>query len=72
MVKEIKVGTIVITTKRVIMSKIEITTTTTTSARITMVIEMIRVGHMFHLNIVMLLLGMVEAVWHELRICCRK
>ena len=37
-----------------------------------MVTEMIGVGPMFHLKIVKLLLGIVEVVWRELRICCRK
>ena len=71
-VKEIKVKTMVITTKRVIMSEMGITTATTTSIGVTKVTDMIGVGPMFHLKIGKLLLGMVEAVWHELRICCRK
>ena len=48
-VKEIKVGTMVITIERVIMSEMGITTTTTTSNGLTMAIEMIGVGPMFHL-----------------------
>ena len=48
-VKEIKVGTMVITIERVIMSEMGITTAITTSTRVTMVIEMIGVGPMFHL-----------------------
>ena len=62
----------VITTKRVIMSKMGITTSTTTSIGVTMVTKMIGVGLMFHLKIGNLLLGMVEVVWRELKICCRK
>ena len=71
MVKEIKVETMVITTERVIMSEMGITTVTTTSTGVTMVTEMIGVGPMFHLKIVKLLLGMVEVVWRELRISCK-
>lgn len=71
-VKEIKVETMVITIERVIISKLKITTAKTTSTMVTMVKEMTKVGHMFHLKIVKLLLGMVEVVWCELSICCRK
>ena len=71
-VKGIKVGTMVTTTVRVIMSEMETTTATTTSTGVTMIIEMIGMGPMFLLKIVKLLLGMVEAVWHELKICCIK
>ena len=71
-VKETKVGTMTIITARVIMSMMVITTATTTSTGVTMVTEMIGVGPMFHLKIVKFLLGMVEVVWYELRICCRK
>ena len=71
-VKEIKVGTMIITTERVIMSEMGITTAITTSIGVTMVIEMIGVGPMFHLKIVKFLLGMVEVIWRELRICCKK
>ena len=70
-IKEIEVGTMIITTERVIMYEIGITTATTTSTGIPMVTKMIVVSHMFHLKSRKLLLGMVEVVWHELRICCR-
>ena len=62
----------VTTTVRVIMSEMETTTATTTSTGVTMIIEMIGMGPMFLLKIVKLLLGMVEIVWRELRICCTK
>ena len=71
-VKETKVGTMVTRTKRVIMFEMEITTETTTLTGVTMVTEMIGMGPMFLLKIVKLLLGMVEIVWRELRICCAK
>ena len=70
--KETKVGTMVTTTVRVLISEMEITTATTTSTGVTMVIEMIGMGPMFLLKIVKLLLGMVKVVWHELRKCCIK
>ena len=54
------------------MSDIGITTTTTTSTWVTMVTEMIGMGPMFLLKIVKLLLGMVEIIWSELRLCCKK
>ena len=71
-VKETKVGSMVTRTVRVIMFEMEITTTTKTSTRVTMVIETTGVDPMFLLKIVKLLLGMVEIVWLELRICCTK
>ena len=71
-VKGTKVGTMVTTTVRVIMSEMEITIATTTSTGVTMVIEMTGMDPMFLLKIVKLLLGMVEIVWRELRICCTK
>ena len=71
-VKGTKVGTMVTTTVRVIMSEMETTTAKTTSTGVTMVIEMIGMGPMFLLKIVKLLLGMVEVVWRDLRICCIK
>ena len=71
-VNRTKVGTMVTTTVRVIMSEMVTTTATTTSTGVTMVIEMTGVDPMFLLKIVKLLLGMVEIVWRELRICCTK
>ena len=58
-VQEMKVGTMGITTERVIMFEMESTTATTTSTRVTMVTETIRVGIMFRLKIEKFLLGMV-------------
>ena len=69
-VKGPKVGYMVIITVWVIMSKMETTTATTTSTGVTTVTEMIGIGPMSLLKIVKLLLGMVEIVWRELRICC--
>ena len=71
-VKGTKVGTMVTIIVRVIMSEMETTITTTTSTGVTMVIETTGVDPMFLLKIVKLLLGMVEIVWRELRICCTK
>ena len=71
-VKGTKVGTMVTITVRVIMSEMETTTATTTSTGVTMVTEMIGMGLMSFLKIVKLLLGLVEIVWRELRICCTK
>ena len=71
-VKETNVRTMVTTTVRVAMSEMVTTTATTTSTGVTMVIEMTGVDLMFLLKIVKLLLGMVEIVWRELRICCTK
>ena len=59
-------------TVRVIMFEKEITTATTTSIGVTMVIELIGMGPMFLLKIMKLLIGMVEVLWRELRICCTK
>ena len=70
-VKGTKVGTMVIISVRVIMSEMETATATTTSTGVTMVIETTGMDPMFLLKIVKLLLGMVEAVCHELRICCK-
>ena len=71
-VKGTKVGTMVTTTVRVIMSEMETKTATTSSTRVTTVTEMIGIGPMSLLKIVKLLLGMVEIVWLELRIYCTK
>ena len=71
-VKVTKVGTMVTTTVRVIMSEMVTTTVTTTSTGVTMVIETTGVDPMLLFKIVKLLLGMVEIVWRELRICCTK
>ena len=58
-VKGTKVETMVTTTVRVIMSEMETTIATTTSTRVTMVIETTGMDPMFLLKIVKLLLGMV-------------
>ena len=71
-VKGTKVGTMVTTTVRAIMSKMETITSTTTLTEVTMLIETTGMGPMSLLKIVKLLLGMVEIVWRELRICCTK
>ena len=71
-VKGTKVGSMVTTTVRVIMSVIETTTVTKTLTGVTMLIETTGFGPMSLLKIVKLLLGMVEIVWRELRICCKK
>ena len=71
-VKGTKVGTMVTTIVRVIMSEMETTIATTTSTGVTMVIETTGMDPMFLLKIVKLILGMVEVVCRELRICCIK
>ena len=71
-VKGTKVGIMVITIVRVIMSEMETPTATITSTGVTMIIETTGMDPMFLLKIVKLLLGMVEIVCHELRICCTK
>ena len=71
-VKGTKVGTMVTITVRVIMSEMETTTTNTTSTGVTTITKMIGMGPTSLLKIVKLLLGLVEIVWHELRICCTK
>ena len=68
-VKGTKVGSMVTITVRVIMFEMETTTATTTSTGVTMVTELVGMGPMSLLKIVKLLLGMVEIVWRELRIC---
>ena len=72
MVKGAKVGTTITTTVRVIMSEMETTTVTKNLTGVTMLKETIGMGPMSLLKIVKLLLGMVEIVWRELRICCTK
>ena len=62
----------VTTTMKVIMSEMETTTATTTLTGVTILIETTGMGPMSLLETVKLLLGMVEIVWHELRICCTK
>ena len=71
-VKGTKVGTMVTTTVRFIMSEMETIITTTTSTGVAMVTETTGMDPMFLLKIVKFLLGMVEIVWHELRICYTK
>ena len=71
-VKETKVRTMVPTIVRVIMSKMETTTATTTLTGVTMLIETTGMGPMSLLKIVKLLQGMVEIVCRGLRICCIK
>ena len=68
-VKETKVETMVTIILRVIMFEMETTIATTTSTGVTMVIETTGMDPMFLLKIVKLLLGMVEVVCRELRIC---
>ena len=58
--------------REVIMSDMETTTATTTSTGVPIIIEMTGMGPMFLFKIVKLLLGMVEVVCRELRICCIK
>ena len=71
-VKGTKVGFTVTTTVRVIMSEMETTTATTTLIGVTKLIETTGMGPVSLLKIVKILLGMVEIVWGELRICCTK
>ena len=70
--KGTKVENMVTTIVRVIMSEMETTTATTTLTGVTMLIETTGMGPMSLLKIVKLILGMVEIVWRELRICCTK
>ena len=71
-VKGTNVGTMVTTIMRVIMSEMETTTATTTLTGVTMLIETTGMGPMSFFKMVKLLLGMVEIIWSELRICCKK
>ena len=54
------------------MFEMETTTVTTTSIGVTMVTKRIEVVPMFCLKIRNLILGMVDVVWHELRICYKR
>ena len=71
-VKGTKVGSMVNITVQVIISESETTTAITTSTSVTVVTEIIGMSLMSLLKIVKLLLGMVEIVWRELRVCCTK
>ena len=71
-VKGTKVRSMVTVIVRLIMFEKEITTATTTSTRVTMVIEMIGMDPTFLLKIAKVLPRMVEVVRRELRICCKK
>ena len=71
-VKGTKVETMVTTIVTVIMSELETTIAKTTLTGVTMLKETTGMGSMSLLKIVKLLLGMVEIVWRELRICCTK
>ena len=71
-IKGTKVGSMVTITGRFIMFEIVTTTATITSTSVTMVTEIIGIGPMFLLKIMKLLLGMMEVVWREMRICCTK
>ena len=71
-VKGTKVGTMVTTTVRVIMSEMVTTTATTTSTGVITVTKIRGMSPMSLLKIVNLLLGMVEVVCRKLRICCIK
>ena len=62
-VKGTKVGTMVTTIVRVIMSEMETTIATATSIGVAMVTETTEMDLMFLLKIVKLLLGIVEIVW---------
>ena len=70
-VNEIKVGTMGITTERVIIFEME-TATAITSTVVNMVTETIRVGPKFQLKIWKLLLGMGEEVWRKLGTYCKR
>ena len=71
-VKETKVGTIVTTTVRVIMSEMETTTATKTSTGKKYSNRNDRNGPYVPPQNREVTLRMVEIVWHELRICCTK
>ena len=71
-VKGTNVGYMVTITVMVIMFEMETITATTTSTGVTTVTKMIGMGLMSLLKIVKLLLGLVEIVCREWRICCTK
>ena len=54
------------------MFEMETTTSTTTSTGVTMVTKMIKVRPMFLLKIGKVLLRMVEVVWSEPKIYCKR
>ena len=60
-----------IRTERAIMFVKETANVTATTTRVTMVTKTIEEGPMFCLKIGKLLLGMVEVVWRELKICSK-
>ena len=55
-----------------IMFEKETTAVKKTSTEVTMVTKMIKVDPMFHFNIGNLLLGMIEVIWRELKICYKR
>ena len=59
-------------TVRVIIFEMETTDAKTTSVGVTTITEMIGMGPISLLKIIKLLLGIMEIVWRELRICCTK
>ena len=71
-IKEAKVRTMVTTIKRVNMLGMGTTTTIINSTRINIVTRIIELGHILPLKIGKLLLGTVEVVWRELRICYKR
>ena len=71
-VNQIKVETMGNKIERDIIFEMETKNATTTLIEVIMVIETIEVGPMIHLKIGMLLLGVVEMVWRELKICCKR
>lgn len=68
-VKKIKARTMVTTIEKVNMFGMVTIAVTTTSTGVTMVIGMIRVGPIFPHKIRKFLLGTMEVVWCELKIC---
>lgn len=70
-VNEFNFRTMVTLNEKVGMFERETTTMIKTSTGVTMEIEMIRVGPTFHLSNGKFIQGMVELVWHELKISYR-